>query len=88
MRVIPLLLSLAATIAQVLTATPNSENVAIVSSAGQTSVINGWYMQSSAKVSSSLTSVSQPGFDVSSWYRVGSHETVMVSILSRVGVLL
>ena len=85
MHVKLLLLAFASTIEPVLTATPNSENVAVVSSAGQTSVIDGWYMQSSTEVSSDLTSVAQPGFDTSSWYRVGSHETVMVGILSQSG---
>lgn len=54
-------------------------NAPIVGAAGQTNVIGGWNMQSTAKVSNDMVVVSQPGFDVSSWYRVGSHGTVMVS---------
>jgi exo-1,4-beta-D-glucosaminidase len=60
----------------------DSKHAPIVRVAGQTNVIDGWSLQSSAKVSTNMTAVSQPGFDVSSWYRVGSHGTVMVGINS------
>jgi exo-1,4-beta-D-glucosaminidase len=58
--------------------TADSKHAPIVRAAGQTSVIDGWSLQTSSKVSTNMTAVSQPGFDVSSWYRVGSHGTVMV----------
>jgi exo-1,4-beta-D-glucosaminidase len=68
----------AATLAVGVAGTTDFTNTPIVGAAGQTSVIDGWSIQSSAKISESMTTVSRPGFDVSSWYRVGSHGTVMV----------
>jgi hypothetical protein len=50
----------------------------IISSAGDTSTIPGWFMQSSTHVSKDIAALSQSGADVSSWYRVGSHGTIMV----------
>jgi exo-1,4-beta-D-glucosaminidase len=50
----------------------------IVSSAGSIATIGGWYMQSTERAPNDMTKLSQPGADISSWYRVGSHGTVMV----------
>lgn len=73
-------LLVAATLVAGVAGTAESKAASIVRAAGQSSVITGWSLQSSAKVSSNMAAVSQPGFDVSSWYRVGSHGTVMVGV--------
>jgi exo-1,4-beta-D-glucosaminidase len=49
-----------------------------VSSAGSIATIEGWSMQSTERAPNDMTKLSQPGADVFSWYRVGSHGTVMV----------
>ena len=56
----------------------DKQDVPFVSSAGSISTIKGWYMQSTAHTSENMTMLSLPGANVSSWYRVGSHGTVMV----------
>jgi exo-1,4-beta-D-glucosaminidase len=73
-------LTLAATIVVGIAGVADSASAPIVGTAGQTSAIDGWSIQASAKVSGDLATVSQPGFDVSSWYRMGSHGTVMVGV--------
>lgn len=73
-------LTLAATIVVGTAGLADCTSAPIVSTSGQTSVIDGWSIQASAKVSGDLTAVSLPGFDVSSWYRMGSHGTVMVGV--------
>jgi exo-1,4-beta-D-glucosaminidase len=57
---------------------PDTRDTAIVSSPGSTVPIGGWYMQSTAHTSENMITLSKPGADTSSWYRVGSYGTVMV----------
>lgn len=45
---------------------------------GECSTILEWYMQSTALVNQDVVALSSSGLDVSSWYRVGSHGTIMV----------
>ncbi|OBT63036.1 hypothetical protein VE03_08142 [Pseudogymnoascus sp. 23342-1-I1] len=74
----------AAAVAQVANASPaRLDDYSIVKTAGDAAAIKGWYMQSTAKTSSGMLAVSQPGFDVSSWYRVGSRGTVMAGLLEN-----
>ncbi|KAL1962227.1 hypothetical protein VTN77DRAFT_9883 [Rasamsonia byssochlamydoides] len=54
---------------------------AIVSSPGDTAVIPGWNMQSTLYASTNLTALSQPGADVSSWYRVSLRTTAMAGLI-------
>ena len=83
MRVLSLSLGVVAAIAQVVTASPaRLDDGPLVKTAGDAAAIKGWYMQSTAKTSSDMLAVSQPGFDMSSWYRVGSRGTVMVCVKS------
>lgn len=70
----------AAAAAQVVNASPARSDDCFVKAAGDAAAIKGWYMQSTADTSSDMLAVSQPGFDVSSWYRVGSRGTVMVCV--------
>lgn len=71
----------AAAVAQVVNASPaHSDDCSLVKAAGDAAAIKGWYMQSTADTSSDMLAVSQPGFDVTSWYRVGSRGTVMVCV--------
>jgi exo-1,4-beta-D-glucosaminidase len=56
----------------------DQQDIPFVSSAGSISTIEGWYMQSTAHTSQNMTILSLPDANVSSWYRVGSHGTVMV----------
>lgn len=56
------------------------DDSSLVKAAGDAAAIKGWYMQSTADTSSDMLAVSQPGFDVTSWYRVGSRGTVMVCV--------
>lgn len=56
----------------------DQQDALFVSSAGSMSTIKSWYMQSTEHASKNMTLVSLPGADVSSWYLVGSHSTVMV----------
>ncbi|KAJ6153570.1 Glycoside hydrolase family 2 immunoglobulin-like beta-sandwich [Penicillium chermesinum] len=55
----------------------------LVSSPGQRSIIPRWSMQSSTQVTQDLASLSQPGTDVSSWYRVGPRGTVMAGLIEN-----
>ncbi|KAH8816554.1 glycoside hydrolase superfamily [Xylogone sp. PMI_703] len=67
-------------------ATPAAQlqkNTPLVSSAGSTVPIPGWYIQSSAHVSQDVSALSKPGVDTSSWYRVSSHCTVMAGLLEN-----
>ena len=81
MRLLSLSLGVAVAVAQVATASPaRLDDGYIVKTAGDAAAIKGWYMQSTSKASSDMLAVSQPGFDVSSWYRVGSRGTVMVCV--------
>lgn len=70
-------------IAAAVAAAPGPTDVPLVASAGSTAAISGWYMQSSARASQNMVTLSQPGVDVSTWYRVGSHSTVMVCVLAE-----
>ncbi|OBT39131.1 hypothetical protein VE00_09696 [Pseudogymnoascus sp. WSF 3629] len=84
MRVLSLSLGVVAAIAQVVTASPaRLDDAPLVKTAGDAAAIKGWYMQSTAKTSSDMLAVSQPGFDMSSWYRVGSRGTVMAGLLEN-----
>ncbi|KAH8594009.1 exo-beta-D-glucosaminidase [Bisporella sp. PMI_857] len=59
------------------------EDGSIASNPGDTTVIPGWHMQSSAIVTADMIELSKPDADVSSWYRVGSHSTVMAGLLEN-----
>ncbi len=59
-------------------ANANAQSSPLVSSAGTSAVINGWYLQSTNAVTKDLVSLSNPGADVSSWHQVSSHATIMV----------
>ncbi|KAJ5633431.1 Glycoside hydrolasefamily 2N-terminal [Penicillium lividum] len=56
---------------------------ALVSSPGERNIIPAWSMQPSSLVRTSMSSLSQPGNDVSSWYRVGPRNTVMAGLLEN-----
>ncbi|KFX96242.1 hypothetical protein V490_03437 [Pseudogymnoascus sp. VKM F-3557] len=84
MRFLSLSLAVAAAFARVATASPARANdESPVKNAGDAAAIKGWYMQSTAHVSSDMLAVSKPGFDTSSWYRVGSRGTVMAGLLEN-----
>lgn len=72
------LLVVAVALASTSSAASGTQNAAIVSVAGSTVPIRGWYMQSTAHASEDMIVLSKPGADTKSWYRVGSHGTVMV----------
>ncbi|KAF3484434.1 exo-beta-D-glucosaminidase [Arthroderma uncinatum] len=55
----------------------------LVSSAGQCEIIPGWHLQSERRLSGDMSSLSLPGVDVSSWYRVGSRGTVMAGLVEN-----
>ena len=55
----------------------------LVSSPGQSAVIPGWNLQSATRVKDDMNSLSQPGADVSDWYRVGPRGTVMAGLLEN-----
>jgi exo-1,4-beta-D-glucosaminidase len=78
MRLLTASLAVAAAIAQVVSSIGNDEP--LVKTPGDIAAIRGWYMQSTAKTSTDMINVSKPGFDVASWYRVGSYGTVMVRV--------
>ncbi|RAL02488.1 putative glycosyl hydrolase [Aspergillus ibericus CBS 121593] len=56
---------------------------ALVPSPGDTAIIPGWHLQSSLQVTASLSKLSQPNADTSSWHRVGSRGTVMAGLLQN-----
>ncbi|OJJ36213.1 hypothetical protein ASPWEDRAFT_52033 [Aspergillus wentii DTO 134E9] len=56
---------------------------AIVSSPGDHAIIPGWRLQSSLRTSSDIPSISKPGANVSSWYRIGSRATVMAGLIEN-----
>ncbi|KAJ5833951.1 hypothetical protein N7474_002262 [Penicillium riverlandense] len=55
----------------------------LVSASGDTAIIPGWNLQSITKVSDDMPTLSQPGVDVSSWYRVGARGTVMAGLIEN-----
>ncbi|KFY31196.1 hypothetical protein V493_01304 [Pseudogymnoascus sp. VKM F-4281 (FW-2241)] len=84
MRVLSFSLGLVAAAAQVVIASPDRlDDSSLVKTAGDAAAIKGWYLQSTAETSSDMLAISQPGFDVSSWYRVGSRGTVMAGLLEN-----
>ncbi|KAI9760173.1 MAG: hypothetical protein M1840_002590 [Geoglossum simile] len=56
---------------------------ALVSVAGDRAVIPGWHMQSTQHLSDSAVTLSRPGADVSTWYRVSPRGTVMAGLLEN-----
>lgn len=62
---------------------PTIQAEALVSLPGDKSIIPGWNLQSSTKVSADMASLSQPGVNVSSWYRVSSRGTVMAGLIEN-----
>ncbi|KAJ5878385.1 hypothetical protein N7455_001850 [Penicillium solitum] len=60
-----------------------TESKPLVASAGDIATIPGWYLQSSTKVSGGMDVLSEPGKDVSSWYRVGARGTVMAGLIEN-----
>lgn len=55
----------------------------LVSGPGERAVVPGWSMQSATWAQTDMSSLSQPGVNVSSWYRVGSRSTVMAGLLEN-----
>ncbi|KAJ5910663.1 Glycoside hydrolase family 2 immunoglobulin-like beta-sandwich [Penicillium tannophilum] len=55
----------------------------LVSSPGERAVIRGWSMQSATRAQIGMSRLSQPGVNVSSWYRVGGRSTVMAGLLEN-----
>ncbi|KAM5486502.1 putative exo-1,4-beta-D-glucosaminidase [Microsporum audouinii] len=55
----------------------------LVSKAGQSEIIPGWYLQSERHVPRDISKLSLPGADVSSWYRVSSRGTVMAGLIEN-----
>lgn len=55
----------------------------VVSHAGDSYTIAGWSLQSSANLSDGVTSFSQPGASVSSWYRVPGRGSVMAGLIEN-----
>ena len=49
----------------------------------QISALSGWNVISSLKVDSNASQLSLPGVDTSSWYTIGSHGTLMSSLLQN-----
>lgn len=58
-------------------------NNGIVSSPGDTAIVPGWRLQSTAHAPKDLKALSQPGADVSKWYRIGSRGTLMAGLLEN-----
>ncbi|KAJ6115435.1 hypothetical protein N7486_001213 [Penicillium sp. IBT 16267x] len=61
----------------------NAHAEPLVSGPGQRVVIPGWSMQSATWAQTDLSSLSQPGVNVSSWYRVAGRSTVMAGLLKN-----
>lgn len=55
----------------------------LVSGPGERAVIPGWSMQSATWAQTNMSNLSQPGVNVSSWYRVGGRSTVMAGLLEN-----
>lgn len=55
----------------------------LVSLPGDTAVIPGWSFQSETMLPDDITGLSEPGVDVSSWYRMGSRGTVMAGLIEN-----
>ncbi|KFY33980.1 hypothetical protein V494_07161 [Pseudogymnoascus sp. VKM F-4513 (FW-928)] len=84
MRLLPLSFGVAAAVARFAAASPAPlDDSSHVNTAGDAAAIKGWYMQSTAETSNDMLVVSKPGFDVASWYRVGSRGTVMAGLLEN-----
>ncbi|EME82028.1 glycoside hydrolase family 2 protein [Pseudocercospora fijiensis CIRAD86] len=49
----------------------------LVDGSGISAAIPGWALQSTAQVSEALSDSSRPGFDSSSWHKIGSKGTIM-----------
>lgn len=52
-----------------------------LSHAGDRMTISGWHIQSSSNVSAEVSTFSQPGSDVSTWYRAPSRSSVVAGLL-------
>ncbi|KAJ5652926.1 hypothetical protein N7507_010352 [Penicillium longicatenatum] len=55
----------------------------LVSGPGKRAVIPGWSMQSASWTQTDMSGLSQPGVNVSSWYRVGRRSTVMAGLIEN-----
>lgn len=55
----------------------------LVASPGDTAILPGWHLQSALHAPNDLAALSQPGVDVSKWYRIGSRATVMAGLLAN-----
>lgn len=53
----------------------------LVSEPGQSAIIPTWKIQSSSKAGNDASKLSSPSLDTSSWYTIGSHGTLMASLL-------
>jgi exo-1,4-beta-D-glucosaminidase len=71
MRYSPFLFSLAAAFAQ------------LVLNAGDSAIIPGWYLQSTANFPTNLSSLSLTGTNVSDWYRVSYGGTVAAGLIEN-----
>ncbi|PWY94988.1 putative beta-mannosidase [Aspergillus sclerotioniger CBS 115572] len=56
---------------------------ALVPSPGDTAIIPGWHLRSSLRTTESLSRLSQPNADTSSWHRVSSRGTVMAGLIQN-----
>lgn len=83
MRTLPFKLSaLSVILACVRAATPNQQP--LVSLPGDTAILSVWSLQSETKLpDADLIGLSEPGVDVSSWYRVGGRHTVMTALIEN-----
>lgn len=59
------------------------QKTSLVPFIGAKSVIPGWHLQSALHTETNLSAVSQPGYDVSSWHRVGPRATVMAGLIEN-----
>ncbi|PGH08486.1 hypothetical protein AJ79_05975 [Helicocarpus griseus UAMH5409] len=55
----------------------------LVSSPGDRAIIPGWHLQSTEHIPSDVSSLSLPGVEVSSWYRIGPFATVMAGLVEN-----
>lgn len=63
--------------------TARADSSLLVSASGDTAIIPGWNLQSNTKAPDDMPALSQPGVDVSSWYRVSARGTVMAGLIEN-----
>jgi exo-1,4-beta-D-glucosaminidase len=60
-----------------------SSSSPIVSAAGDTSILSGWRLHSTKNLSASIEDLSQPGYDVFSWYHAPARGTVFAALIEN-----